>query len=414
MQYGLIGERLGHSYSPEIHARLGHYRYELCELAPEAVGPFMQRRQFDSINVTIPYKTAIIPYLDELDDAARAIGAVNTVKRVGNRLLGYNTDFAGLSDLIDQIGVSLAGRVVLLLGSGGTAKTAHAVCAAHGAAEIVTVGRTARPGVITYEEAYARYAHATYLINATPVGMYPQEEATPIDITRFPHLAGVCDVIYNPLRTDLVQHAATRGIPAAGGLYMLVAQAAHASAIFEDRPFDPAAIEPVYRALLTEKENIYLIGMPGCGKSTVGRALAHAMGRPFIDTDAEIVEEAGMPIPAIFAAEGEEGFRRREADVMARLAHAQRGAVIATGGGAILRRENVCRMRRGGRIYFLDRPLCHICPTDDRPLAQSREALESRFHERYPLYCAAADVRVAVDEVVENSVETIRKDFSFR
>lgn len=414
MKYGLIGEKLGHSYSPEIHARLGHYRYELCELAPDALGPFMQGRQFDSINVTIPYKTAVIPYLDELADAARAIGAVNTVKRVGDRLLGYNTDFAGLSDLVDRIGVPLAGRVVLLLGSGGTAKTAHAVCKAHGAAEVVTVGRTARPGVISYEEAYARYAHATYIINATPVGMYPCEEGCPIDIARFPHLAGVCDAIYNPLRTDLVLNAAARGIPAEGGLYMLVAQAAHAAAIFEGRPFDGAVIEEVYRAMLPEKENLYLIGMPGCGKSTVGRALAGAMGRPFIDTDAEIVAAAGMPIPVIFEAEGEEGFRCREADVIARLAHEARGTVIATGGGAILREENLRRMRRGGRLYFLDRALSRICPTDDRPLAQSRAALEKRYRERYPLYRAAADVRVAVDEVVENSVETIRKDFTFR
>ncbi|MBQ8350688.1 MAG: shikimate dehydrogenase [Clostridia bacterium] len=413
MKYGLIGERLGHSYSPEIHACLAGYTYELCELPPEAVGPFLQAKEFESINVTIPYKTTVIPYLDEIDEAARAIGAVNTIKRVGDRLYGYNTDFAGLSDLIDRVGVSLAGRTVLILGSGGTAKTALAVCRARGAREIVTVGRTAREGVLSYDEAYASYTHASYIINATPVGMYPQEDACPIDLSRFEHLSGVCDAIYNPLRTDLVQAARMRGIPAEGGLYMLVAQAVHAVSIFTCKPVCREECDRVYRKILKEKENIYLIGMPGSGKSTVGRALAKAMNRPFFDSDVEIVREAGRKIPTIFAEEGEEGFRLREAAVMARLAQECRGAVIATGGGAVLRAENVHRMRRGGKIYFLDRALENIRPTSDRPLSSDDEALARRYAERYPLYCAAADTRIAVDESIANSVETIRKDFLF-
>ena len=411
MQYGLIGERLGHSYSPEIHARLADYTYELCELPPQAVGPFMQAREFSCINVTIPYKTAVMSYLDEIDEAARAIGAVNTVKRVGDRLYGYNTDFAGLSDLIDRVGVPLAGRTVLILGSGGTAKTALAVCRARGAKEIVTVGRTAKDGVISYEEAYARYAHAEYIINATPVGMYPNEDACPVALSRFPSLLGLCDAIYNPLRTDLVQAARVRGIPAEGGLYMLVAQAVHAVSIFTGKPVSRAEADGVYRAVLQEKENIYLIGMPGCGKSTVGRALAAKMGRPFFDSDEEIVRAAGVDIPTIFATEGEPRFREREADAIAALAHTARGAVIATGGGAVLRGENLHRMRRSGRIYFLDRALENIRPTGDRPLSSSKDALARRYEERYPIYCAAADLRVAVDESIEHSVETIRKDF---
>lgn len=411
MKYGLIGERLGHSYSPEIHACLAPYTYELHELRPQELGPFMQARAFACINVTIPYKTAVIPYLDGLDEAARAIGAVNTVKRVGDRLYGYNTDFDGLSALIDRVGVPLSGRTVLVLGSGGTAKTAHAVCRARGAGEILTVGRKAREGVISYEEAYARYAHAEYIINATPVGMYPNEDACPIDLSRFPHLLGVCDAIYNPLRTDLVQAACARGIPAEGGLYMLVAQAVRAVSIFLGEEVARQEAERVYRKLLQEKENLYLIGMPGAGKSTVGRALARAMGRPFFDTDEELVREAGRDIPTLFAEEGEAGFREREASVVARLAHEARGAVIATGGGVVLRADNLHRMRRGGRIYFLDRALENIRPTSDRPLSSDQEALARRYSERYPLYCAAADVRIAVDENMENSVENIRKDF---
>lgn len=413
MKYGLIGERLGHSYSPEIHARLADYTYELCELPPEAVGPFMQAKEFSCINVTIPYKTTVMPYLDEIDEAAAAIGAVNTVKRVGDRLYGYNTDFAGLSDLIDRVGVPLAGRTVLILGSGGTAKTANAVCRARGAAEIVTVGRAAREGVVSYEEAYAHYAHASYIINATPVGMYPNEDACPIDVTRFPHLAGLCDAIYNPLRTDLVQAARARGIPAEGGLYMLVAQAVHAVSIFTGKPVSREEAERVFCAVQQEKENIYLIGMPGSGKSTVGRALAAAMNRPFYDSDDEIVQADGRDIPTIFAEEGEQAFRDLEAAAIARLSQGVRGGVIATGGGAILRAENLHRMRRGGRIYFLDRALEHIRPTSDRPLSSNEDALARRYRERYPLYCAAADVRVATDEDIAHSVENIRKDFLF-
>ncbi len=413
MKYGLIGERLGHSYSPEIHARLADYTYELCELPTEAVGPFMQAKEFSCINVTIPYKTTVIPYLDEIDEAAAAIGAVNTVKRVGDRLYGYNTDFAGLSDLIDRVGVPLAGRTVLILGSGGTAKTANAVCRARGASEIITVGRTAREGVVSYEEAYARYAHASYIINATPVGMYPYEDACPIDVTRFPHLAGLCDAIYNPLRTDLVQAARARGIPAEGGLYMLVAQAVHAVSIFTGKPVSREEAERVFCAVQQEKENIYLIGMPGSGKSTVGRALAAAMNRPFYDSDDEIVQADGRDIPTIFAEEGEQAFRDLEAAAISRLSQGVRGAVIATGGGAILRAENLHRMRRGGRIYFLDRALEYIRPTSDRPLSSNEDALARRYRERYPLYCAAADVRVATDEDIAHSVENIRKDFLF-
>ena len=411
MQYGLIGERLGHSFSREVHARLGDYPYELCELPPDGVEAFMRARDFLAINVTIPYKETVMPYLDGIDEDARAIGAVNTVRRVGDRLFGYNTDFAGLSDLVRRTGVDLCGLSVLILGSGGTSKTARAVAHALGAREVTVVSRQAGEGSVSYEDAYARYAHAEFLINATPVGMYPKQEASPIDLSRFPRLCGVVDAIYNPLRTDLVLDARARGIPAEGGLYMLVAQGIHASEIFFDKPIPEEMACEVFRSVQCEKENIFLIGMPGCGKSTVGRALAEALDRPFIDTDEAIVQHTGMPIPDIFREKGESGFRDVEQEVIREIALHTRGAVIATGGGAILREANLRAMRRTGRLYFLDRDIKNIKPTPDRPLSMDREALAARYRERYPLYSAAADVILPPDEDISRRVETIRKDF---
>ena len=412
MQYGLIGEHLGHSFSREVHARLGDYSYELRELAPEAVDGFMRARDFYAINVTIPYKETVIPYLDNIDEAAAAIGAVNTIRREGDRLLGFNTDFAGLGDLVRRTGVDLSGLSVLILGSGGTSKTAQAVCTALGAREITVVSRRAENGAVSYEDAYARYSHVEFILNATPVGMYPAQDACPIELDRFPHLRGVVDVIYNPLRTDLVLAARRRGIPAEGGLYMLVAQGVHASEIFMGTDIPPEKADEVFRSVQCEKENIFLIGMPGSGKSTVGRALAEALDRPFLDTDDLIVQHTGMPIPDIFKEKGEAGFRDIEEEVIREAALHTRGAVIATGGGAILREGNLHAMRRVGRIYFLDRELDYIKPTPDRPLSMDREALLSRYRERYPLYCAAADVILPPNEDLSARVQAIRKDFT--
>lgn len=414
MQYGLIGEHLGHSFSREVHARLGDYPYELCELAPEAVDGFMRAHDFSAINVTIPYKETVIPYLDKIDEAAAAIGAVNTIRREGDRLLGFNTDFAGLTDLVRRTGVDIRGLSVLILGSGGTSKTAQAVCAALGAREITVVSRTGGKGTVTYGEAYARYAHAEFILNATPVGMYPKQDACPIELDRFPNLLGVVDVIYNPLRTDLVLAARKRGIPAEGGLYMLVAQGVHASEIFMKSEIPPEKTDEVFLSVQSEKENVFLIGMPGSGKSTVGRALAEVLGRPFLDTDELIVQHTGMAISDIFREKGEAAFRDIEEAVICEAARHTRGAVIATGGGAILREANLHAMRRVGRLYFLDRELQNILPTPDRPLSLDREALTARYRERYPLYCAAADVILPPDEDLSRRVESIRKDFLFR
>ncbi len=419
MQYGLIGERLGHSFSREVHARLGDYPYELCELPPDGVEAFMRARDFLAINVTIPYKETVMPYLDGIDEAARAIGAVNTVRRVGDRLFGYNTDFAGLSDLVRRTGVDLCGLSVLILGSGGTSKTARAVAHALGAREVTVVSRQAGEGSVSYEDAYARYAHAEFLINATPVGMYPKQEASPIDLSRFPHLCGVVDAIYNPLRTDLVLDARARGIPAEGGLYMLVAQGVMASRIFKgeveaafaDEISMDGISEKIYKKILSDKQNIVLTGMPGSGKSTVGRALAELLGRPFVDTDALIEERAGKAISDIFAEVWEAGFRDLESQVVAHAANNVTGHIIATGGGAILRDDNVRALRRTGRLYFLNRSVEMLIPTSDRPLATTRQAILKRFEERYDRYLATADVEVKIDEVMSHTIQTVREDF---
>ena len=413
MKYGLIGSKLEHSYSPELHAAFGDYDYQLCELSAEELYPFFQKKDFQGINVTIPYKIDVLPYLYDVDDTALAIGAVNTVVNRNGELYGYNTDFFGLTSLIHRIGVPLAGKSVLVLGSGGTSCTACNVAIAEGAREVHVVGRTARRIVITYEDAYARYADAEYIINTTPVGMYPNEDACPIDLARFPKLEGLADAIYNPLRTELVLSARARGIPAEGGLYMLVAQAAEASRIFTGVPIADAKIDAVFAELERKKENIYLVGMPGSGKSTVGKLLAEALDRPFFDTDAELLLQSGeKDISTIFATKGEAAFRDLESRVVCGLAGTKRGAVIATGGGAVLRPENVRAMHRSGRVYFLDRPLDDIKPTSDRPVASDREALAARYKERYHLYLSSAHVHVPVMGDARSVAEEIRKDFT--
>ena len=407
MKYGLIGGKLGHSFSKDIHERLGASAYELCELAPEEVGPFLTEHAFRGINVTIPYKETVIPYLAKVSERASAIGAVNTIVNDGGRLLGDNTDFGGMVALLRRSGIEVAGKKVLVLGSGGTAKTARAVAKALGASSVNGVSRAKRDDCITYEEAYADHADADVIINTTPVGMYPNADAMPIDLTAFPKLSGVADAIYNPLRTRLVLEAQSRGIPASGGLYMLVAQAVLAAAEFrgvctvgEDAGIGSgtdeevtAATEKVSRAIACEKESVVLTGMPGVGKTTVGRLVADSLGREFVDCDEEIVRRSGCDIPTIFATQGEKAFRDLEAEVIRDLS-AQGGKVIATGGGAILRSENVLNLKSNGRVFFLDRPIEAIAVAPGRPLTTDREALAARYRERYPIYCATCDEHI--------------------
>ncbi len=411
MEYGLIGERLGHSFSKEIHARIADYPYELVELERDDIAPFLRQKNFRAINVTIPYKETVMPYLDFISEDARKIGAVNTIVNRGGKLYGYNTDYYGAEMLIRSAALVPAGKKVLVLGTGGTCKTLSAVLADMGAREVLRVSRRASADAITYEDAYAHHTDAEIVVNTTPVGMYPHGEACPIDLSCFPRLEGVVDVIYNPLKTRFVQTAEAMGKRAVGGLLMLAAQAVYASALFRGIPRDDSLCERVCREVLREKQSIVLIGMPASGKSTVGRLLAARTGRALVDTDEEIVKSSRMSIPDIFAREGEDAFRDREAATVASLA-ATGGRVIATGGGAILRAENLAALRANGILYFLDRPLGDLTPTGDRPLSRDREALACRYRERYPLYLAAADVRIAVTGNAETVTDAILEDFN--
>lgn len=408
MEYGLIGEKLGHSFSREIHQRLGGYDYRLQELTPAQLPAFLEKRDFRGVNVTIPYKQTVIPLLDEVDPKAAAIGAVNTIVNRRGRLYGYNTDYDGMAALARHAGLTLKNKNVLILGTGGTSRTAMTVAADLGAAEIRRVSRTGRGGAITYEQ--AADLPVQVLINTTPCGMYPGCDGQPMDLSRFGWLEGVLDAVYNPLRTRLVLQARDNGARGQGGLYMLVAQAAAACRLFLDRPLPDGALDSVYRAIHGQKQNIVLTGMPGSGKSTVGRVLARQLDRELVDTDTEIIRLAKKPIPEIFAQRGERGFRDLESQVIQEVSR-RTGLVIATGGGAILREENVRRLRQNGRIYFLDRPAEDILPTDDRPLARDMEAVRQRYAERYPRYTSTADAAVPVRGSAEDVAAAIREEF---
>ena len=410
MEYGLIGMPLGHSYSREIHEQIADYRYELCEVTREQAADLLTKREFRAINVTIPYKEFVIPFLDEISEEARAIGAVNTIVNRGGRLIGHNTDFAGLRELVLRCPADLSGKKALILGTGGTAKTARAVLTSLGCEPVITVSRTGREGAITYEEALRDHTDAAFLLNATPVGMYPHNDGMPVDPAAFPELLGVIDVIYNPLRTRLVQQARACGVFAEGGLLMLAAQAVYAAEWFLDEAFGPekerALIDKAYRHVAALRGNLVLTGMPGSGKSTVGRLLAEALGHPFVDLDEEIVKETGMPIADFFAAHGEAAFRDMEAAVCVREAK-EPGRVIATGGGTILREENVRALRQNGTLIFLDRPLAELVGTPDRPLSRDAGALKKRCEERYERYCETADIRVDVCGDAESAAQAV-------
>ncbi len=400
MLYGLIGEHLSHSYSCEIHASIADYDYQLLELAPEEVGEFLKARRFEAVNVTIPYKEKVMPYLDFVSDEAKGIGAVNTVVNRGGRLCGYNTDLAGMTAMLKKYGIEIKNKKVLILGTGGTSKTAFAAAKQLCAREIIKVSRGENVGAVTYGEALEKHLDAEVIINTTPVGMFSREGGSPIDISAFKDLGGVADAIYNPLRTELVLSAKKRGIPACGGLYMLAAQAVYASALFLGKEADGALIDKAFYDVEKAKENIVLIGMPSSGKSTVGRAVAERLGRQLFDSDSEIVKETGMPISEYFEKYGENAFRRLERETVKRLS-ARSGCVIATGGGVAVDAENVSALRKNGKIFFLDRSLEKLTATADRPLSSSPEALKKRYGERYPIYSGVCDFKIDGNGSVE-------------
>ena len=407
MEFGLLGEKLGHSFSPQIHRALAGYDYQLLPTPPEAVEDLFRRRPFRGLNVTIPYKRTVMDLCDEVDPRARAIGAVNTVVNRAGRLTGYNTDLDGLMYLARRTGVDMAGKKVVVLGSGGTSHTACAAARELGAAQVITVSRR---GEDNYGN-LSRHAGAQVLINTTPVGMYPHNGASPVSLDAFPQLTGVLDVVFNPLRTALILAAEERGLPCAGGLAMLVAQARRASELFTGSPIPDGRTEEVLRELTGQVRNVVLIGMPGCGKSAVGRELARRMGRPFADLDKLIEEQAGRTIPEIFAQEGEAAFRSLESQVV-REAGRETGRVVSTGGGVVTRRENFAPLRQNGVIVHVTRPLS-LLSTAGRPVSQSME-LGELWERRAPLYAAFADVTVDNSGPLEETLDNIEKELMRR
>ena len=406
MKYGLIGAHLPHSFSKLIHESLG-YAYELVELTPQALEGFLARREFAGINVTIPYKEAVMPFLDEIDPLAQAIGAVNTIVNCGDRLVGYNTDFGGMKAMIVRAGIRMEGKRVLILGTGGTSKTAMAVCRSLKAASVHKVSRSEKPDAVSYEQAYQNHPDTQIILNTTPVGMYPDVLSRPIDLKRFPQLYGVVDVIYNPLRTALLAHLWQKPeIYQSGGLFMLVKQATIASSLFTGQAENPVMADVIYSRLLREKENLVLVGMPGSGKSTVGAILAKKTGRKLVDLDEEIARRSGMTIPQIFQTRGEAAFRDLETQVIRELAGTT-SAILPTGGGAILRDENVTALKQNGRLFFLDRPLEALLPTADRPLGDSREKIAALYAARYDRYLAVSDEHILVHSTPERAAADV-------
>ncbi len=407
MSYYLIGHPLGHSCSPELHGYFGNEDYALLDLPENEVKAFILKGDYDGLNVTIPYKRMVAGYMDVLSPRAEETGAVNTVVRTRDgRLMGDNTDIDGMERLIASLNVDLEGRHTLILGTGGTAQTAAYIARKHHAASVRHVSRT---GELHYGNVEQLCADAEILINTTPVGMYPDLDGRPVDVAAFPALRAVIDVVYHPLRTALTEQARALGIPHANGLRMLVEQARAAEELFFGKDISDEESEAAYQRLKRSHTSIVLIGMPGSGKTSVGRKLAMRMNRPFLDTDQMIVDACGMEIPAIFEEYGEAGFRDRETEAV-RQAAGQQGVIIAVGGGAPIREVNRDYLRRNGRIYLLERSLAQLDRTG-RPLSSSAKVLEKMLETRMPHYLALSDVTVSNHETLEHCAQLIEEDF---
>ena len=405
MEYGLIGEKLGHSFSKIIHEKLADYTYELCPLAKDELDAFMTAKQFKAINVTIPYKQDVIPHCDVLDDSAKRIGVVNTIVNRDGKLFGYNTDFAGFLYNLNAHGITLKDKKVMICGSGGTCKTVTAVAEYMGAKEILVVSRSKKENAVTYEECI-RHKDVDVVVNASPKGMYPNNGESPLDLSNFPNCKAVVDVIYNPLKTRLLQQAEQLGMKAVNGLEMLVAQAKFAVEHFLSTEIENDKIDQITLELLKQLTNIVLIGMPSSGKTLTGKALCKYIDKTVVDTDAVIVERSGMSIKEMFARHGETYFRQWEHDVIEEFSK-QNGLIIATCGGAIKNEENIQNLKQNGVVMFIDRDLEHLLVTDDRPLSKDTNAVAKLYEERYPLYTKYGDLRVPNNYPMEISQQEL-------
>ena len=407
IEYGLLGETLGHSFSPALHRAFGGYDYRLLPTPRDQLNELFAMRQFRGLNVTMPYKQAVIPLCDEIDERAAQIGAVNTVVNRNGRLVGYNTDIDGLLFMALRRGIELRGKKVLILGSGGTSRTATAAARECGAREIVIISRS---GENNYNN-LSRHADAEIIINTTPVGMFPNCGRAPVDLSQFPMLTGVLDAVYNPLRTALFMQAERLGIPCSCGLPMLTAQAKRACELFTDMKLSDERTEEVLSALHRDLENIVLIGMPGCGKSTIAAALGEKTGRDVVDIDEMIAQRARLSTSEIISIHGEAYFRALESECI-REVGARTGIIISTGGGCVTRVENYAPLHQNGFLVHLTRDLARLT-TDGRPLSQST-GLAALWEQRKDQYVAFADAVVDNNGTVEQTLSHLEKELSQR
>lgn len=390
MKYGVIGDRLSHSRSPEIHHALGNTEYDKLELDEKELAKFLDAREFSGINVTIPYKKAVIPYCDIISPQAGEIGSVNTLYLKNGKLYADNTDAYGMRYMLERASIEISGKKVLILGSGGTSLTAQYVAKEMGASDIIVVSRK---GPVTYGD-LGRHSDSEVIINTTPLGMYPDTGKSAVELKMFPECRGVADVVYNPLRTRLILEAGRLGIPCTGGLPMLVAQAKRAHELFFDTIVPDDLIEKILNKLEMSMSNIVLIGMPGCGKTTIGRNLAKKTGREFYDIDHQIQKECGMTPAELIVAYGEDYFRDVEQRVTSQVCK-KSGCVISAGGGTVIREANRDSVKQNGRVVYLMRPLCELSKSG-RPLSSGDGALERLFKVRDPIYRATADYYIDI------------------
>ena len=403
--YGLLGEKLGHSFSKEIHESINNYIYNLIEVKKEDLDSFMINKNFKAINVTIPYKEMVIPYLSYIDEKALSIGAVNTIVNKNNKLYGYNTDYLGLKKLISKNNIILENKKVLILGTGGTSKTAYVLSNDLSAREVIKVSRKKSNEFITYEEATSIHNDANIIINTTPCGMYPNDELV-INLDNFTKLEAIVDLIYNPLNTKLSRVAKEKNIKAVNGLYMLVAQAVYASYIFIDKEVEEEKIDEVYNKILNSKLNIALIGMPSCGKTTISKILGEKLKKQVIDTDEKIEEKLKMPIKSFLNKDNENGFRSIETEVINEVSKLN-NIIISCGGGVIKRKENIDYLRRNSLIIFIDRNLELLQTTSSRPLSSNKSDLEKLYQERYPIYKQSCDFQVQNNDELDETISKI-------
>ncbi|MCQ4802873.1 shikimate kinase [Holdemanella sp. MSK.7.32] len=413
MKYGLIGEHLGHSFSKQIQTRIAEienvkdYDYQLVELDKEEFKEFMEKKDFKGINVTIPYKKDVIPYLDEMDESAKAIGAVNTIINVDGKLKGYNTDFGGFLYMVKAHNVHMEGKKVLIIGNGGACAAVKAVCKHENAKDIVIVSRSANRGAIGYDEMYTSHLDADIVVNTSPVGMFPNIANAPIDVSWFHKLECVLDVVYNPILTRLCFEAQEADIKRVIGLEMLIAQAKYTFEIFKNMSFDDSIIDEIKKEMLKDRCNIVLIGMPSAGKTTIGKMLEEKLGKEFFDLDDMIIAKAGKSIPEIFQESGEAGFRAIETEVAIE-ASKMNNKIIATGGGVVKHKVNMDFLRLNGITIFIDRDIDKLISSDpNRPLSSSKQALQQMYKERYPLYQKYAAYIAVNNANIEETVDDI-------